>query len=126
MHALMHLALAHEAFKPDYAVHLGEQGKVAAHTHVFTGENPGAELTHDNVAREHMLAAETLHAAPLAGAVAAVAGAAACFFMIPFGGMVYWELMTYFRIFIIKTETKTEHQIIRGLEILKIVADVKE
>ena len=34
--------------------------------------------------------------------------------------------MTYFRIFIIKTETKTEHQIIRGMEILKIVADVKE
>lgn len=40
--------------------------------------------------------------------------------------MAYWGLMTYFRIFIIKTETKTEHQIIRGLEILKIVADVKE
>ena len=39
--------------------------------------------------------------------------------------MAYWGLMTYFRIFIIKTETKTEHQIIRGLEILKIVADVK-
>ena len=40
--------------------------------------------------------------------------------------MVYWELMTYFRIFIIKTETKTEHQIIRGLEILEIVANVKD
>ena len=40
--------------------------------------------------------------------------------------MVYWELMTYFRIFIIKTETKTEHQIIRGLEILEFLANVKE
>ena len=46
--------------------------------------------------------------------------------MFHLGVMAYWGLMTYFRIFIIKTETKTEHQIIRGLEILKIVADVKE
>src|SRR6185312_12702613 len=40
-----------------------------------------AALTHDDVAREHLLAAETLHTEALAVRFAAVTGAAACLFM---------------------------------------------
>jgi hypothetical protein len=43
--------------------------------------NPGADLADQDISRLDILAAEALGAEPLAGAVAPVPGAAACFLM---------------------------------------------
>src|SRR5436190_4461335 len=58
-----------------------EQRVVAAHADTLAGMKLGAALAHDDVAGDHDLAAEFLDAEPPAGAVAAVAGRAACLFM---------------------------------------------
>ena len=76
-----HAALAGVLFIAHHAVDLGEQGVVPAHAHVLTGIDPGPKLTHEDVARQHLLPAKTLDAASLARTVAAVARRAACFLM---------------------------------------------
>src|SRR5581483_10783341 len=64
-----------------HAVDQREQREVPAHADVLSRVNARAELAHQNIAGAHGLAAENLHAAPLPLAVAAVARAAACFFL---------------------------------------------
>src|SRR5207244_3372222 len=59
----------------------GENGVVAAQAHVLAGMPLGAALTHNNVARDNVLAAELLDAKALADGIAAVLGRAAGFFM---------------------------------------------
>src|SRR5690606_4406088 len=58
-----------------------EEGMVSAHTDVQTREEGGAALTHDDVARNSLLATIELHAQTTASTVAAVAGRTACLFM---------------------------------------------
>ena len=50
----------------DDAVGGGEQGVVAADADILAGVHLGAALTDQDVAREDLLAAEALHAQPLA------------------------------------------------------------
>ena len=38
----------------------------------------------------------------------------------------FFLLMTYLRIFIVETETESEHQIVGRLKVLQIVSDVKK
>jgi hypothetical protein len=59
----------------------GEDRVILAHAHALARPPLGAALTHDDVARDHGLAAEFLHAKAPARTVATVAGATACFFM---------------------------------------------
>src|ERR1700730_13393888 len=63
------------------AGHLGEQRMVGAHTDVRAGTHRRAALTHADVARQHLLAAEALHAQALGVRIAAVLGTAACLFV---------------------------------------------
>src|SRR5690606_21277461 len=70
------LALLAVGLKDDHAAHAGVQGVVPAAAHVAPGHEAGTPLTHQNAAGGHPLAAETLHAQPLGGAVPPVAGAA--------------------------------------------------
>ena len=56
------------AVEEHVAVHKGEDGVVAAHAHAVAGGELGAELAHENVAGQDLLAAEALDAAPLTGA----------------------------------------------------------
>src|SRR5687767_14908206 len=63
------------------AVRLGEQGMILADTDIGAGVELGAALADQNVAGDHDLLAELLHAQPLAGGIAAVARTAACFLM---------------------------------------------
>src|SRR5690606_802289 len=70
------LALLAVGLEDDHAAHPSVQGVVPAAAHVAPGRKAGAPLTHQNAARAHPLAAETLHAKPLGGAVPSVAGAA--------------------------------------------------
>src|SRR5688572_4466755 len=65
--------------KRDAAVAQREQGMVPADADAVAGIIFGAALAHDDVAGEDILAAELLHAEPLALGVAAVAGRTACF-----------------------------------------------
>src|SRR6476659_2642654 len=65
----------------DAAVRKGEKRVILAQADVVARVPLGAALTHDDVAGAHGLAAELLHAEPLALTVAAVAGRAACFLM---------------------------------------------
>ena len=65
----------------DTTLHLGEERVVAAHAHIHAGVHPGAALTHDDGARGDDLAAEAFDAEALRLRIAAVAGAAACFFV---------------------------------------------
>src|SRR6185369_12523280 len=65
----------------DLAVGLGEQGMVLADADIGAGMELGAALADQHVARDHELIAEPLHAQALAGGIAAVARAAACFLM---------------------------------------------
>src|SRR5882724_3438274 len=58
-----------------------EDRVVAAHADIGAGMVSRAALAHDDVAREHRLIAILLHAEALAGRIAAVTGAAACFFV---------------------------------------------
>ena len=62
------------------AVDLGVDGPVAADADVLAGVDPGAALADDDGAGVHLLSGESLDAAALAVAVAAVGGAAAAFF----------------------------------------------
>src|SRR6202140_768741 len=63
------------------AGHLGEQRMVGAHTDVRAGTDRRAALTHEDVARQHLLAPEALHAQTLGVRIAAVLGTAACLFV---------------------------------------------
>src|SRR3954469_11489989 len=63
------------------AVRLGEQGVVLADADIGAGVELGAALTDQDVARDHDLIAELLHAQALAGGIAAVTRTAACFLM---------------------------------------------
>src|ERR1043165_8932102 len=63
------------------AVRLGEQGVVLADADVGAGMELGAALADQDVARDHDLVAELLHAQALAGGIAAVTRTAACFLM---------------------------------------------
>src|SRR3954452_12714127 len=63
------------------AVRLGEQGVVLADADIGAGVELGAALADEDVAGDHALVAELLHAQALAGGIAAVPGTAACFFM---------------------------------------------
>src|SRR5690348_9342275 len=65
----------------DPTIRLGEQGVVLADADIGAGMELGAALAHEDVAGEDELIAEPLHAQPLAGGIAAVARAAACFLM---------------------------------------------
>src|SRR5688572_21209990 len=65
----------------DAAVRKRKEGVVLAHADAGTWIIFGAALAHDDVAGEDILAAELLHAEPLALGVAAVAGRTACFLM---------------------------------------------
>src|SRR5262249_34061053 len=57
---------------------LGKQGVVRAGADVVAGPINGAALTHEDVAGQHVLAAELLDAEPLRLGFAAVLGTAAC------------------------------------------------
>src|ERR1700757_1719843 len=61
------------------AVDRGEEGMVTTHAHVLAGPELGAALTNEDVAGEHLLAAELLDAETAAGGVAPVARGAARF-----------------------------------------------
>src|SRR5215510_14588860 len=63
------------------AVRLGEQGVVLADADIGAGMELGAALADQDVARDHDLIAELLHAQALAGGIAAVTRTAACFLM---------------------------------------------
>src|SRR5215472_468057 len=69
------------AVEGDLAADRREDGVILAYAGVGAGMKLGAALAQDDVARQHDLAAEALHAQALAGAVAPVAGTAACFLM---------------------------------------------
>ena len=76
----VHLDLAAVALaERDDAVGGGEQGVVAADADILAGVHLGAALADQDVARQDLLAAEALHAQPLAAGIAAVARGAACF-----------------------------------------------
>src|SRR5690348_14563663 len=78
----MHIFAAKLAIaERDAAVGKREQGVILAEPDVAARVPLGAALAHDDVAGEHSLTAELLHAEALALAVAAVAGRAACFLM---------------------------------------------
>ena len=78
----VHLDLAAGALAERHdAVGGGEQGVVAADADILAGIHLGAALTDQDVARQDFLAAEALHAEPLAVGIAAVARGAACFFV---------------------------------------------
>src|SRR6478752_2921896 len=69
----VHLDLAAGAgAEADHAVDRGEQRVVAAETDVLAGVHLGAALADQNIARQDLLAAEALHAQPLAVGIAAV------------------------------------------------------
>src|SRR6516165_1937109 len=74
-------APAGSAVEGDLAADRREDGVILAHAGVGAGMELGAALAQDDVARQHDLAAEALHAQALAGAVAPVAGTAACLLM---------------------------------------------
>src|ERR1700688_2435076 len=65
----------------DLAIDEREQRVVLAHTDVGPGMYLGAALANDNGARGDRFAAVGLHAEPLGMGIAAIAGAAACFFV---------------------------------------------
>src|SRR5450756_2194884 len=65
----------------DDAMCFGEQGVVGADTDIHAGAIHSAALADQDVSREHVLAAEFLDAEPLGMRIAAVSGAAACFFV---------------------------------------------
>src|SRR5690606_37784905 len=65
----------------DAAVGGREQRVVLAHPDVDARIDPGPALTHDNVAADHVLSAELLHAKATAGRIATVARGTACFLM---------------------------------------------
>src|ERR1700747_2008850 len=67
--------------KPHLARHLREQGVVGADPDVRARAHLRAALAHDDVAGQHLLAAEALHSQPFGVGVAPVLGAAACLFM---------------------------------------------
>jgi hypothetical protein len=64
-----------------FAFNSGEDRVVPSHTDVGAGVILGTPLAHKNIAGDNDLAAELLDAEPPARAIAAVAGAAACFLM---------------------------------------------
>src|SRR6478752_5883063 len=69
----VHLDLAARAgAEADHAVDGGEQRVVAAETDILAGVHLGAALADQNIARQDLLAAEALHAQPLAVGIAAV------------------------------------------------------
>jgi len=68
-------------FKLHYAVCLGEEGVVPAAAHVHPGVHLGAALADDDAARLDVLTAKVLDAETFGLLIAAVAGAAACFFV---------------------------------------------
>ena len=53
---------------------LGEESMVGAHADIKAGMPGGAALTRNDVAGNHALAAESLHAEALTSLIAAVAG----------------------------------------------------
>src|SRR6185503_4231502 len=63
------------------ARHLGKQGVFGAGADVVAGPINSAALTHQDVAGQHLLAAELLEAEPLRLGFAAVLGTAACLFV---------------------------------------------
>src|SRR4029079_18466744 len=76
----VHLDLAAGAgAEGDDAVGSGEQGVIAADADVGARIHLGAALADQDVAGQHLLAAEALDAQPLAVRIAAVARGAACF-----------------------------------------------
>src|SRR5258708_20893497 len=78
----VHLDLAARPLaERDDAVDGGEEGVVAADADILAGIHLGAALADQDVARQDLLAAETLDAQPLARGIAAVARGAACFFV---------------------------------------------
>src|SRR5262249_59385526 len=74
-------ASARRALEAHLAVDGREDRVVLAHAHIGAGVIGGAALAHAHVAGTDALAAEALHAQPLAGGIAAVAGAATGFLM---------------------------------------------
>src|SRR6188768_2893395 len=76
----VHLDLAARAGpEAHHAVGGGEQGVVAADPDILARIHLGAALADQDVAGQHLLAAEALDAQPLAVGIAAVARGAACF-----------------------------------------------
>src|SRR5687767_8477259 len=75
------LAVQLAVAKRDGAGGQRKQGVILADADILARIIFGAALAHDDVAGEDRLAAELLHAKPLALGVAAVAGRAACFLM---------------------------------------------
>src|SRR5205814_2330834 len=74
-------AIFAEALVDDRAVDQREERVVAPHADVGTRVHARAALADEDVARAHALAGVDLDAAPLAGAVTPVAGAALTFFV---------------------------------------------
>ena len=68
------LAILTQTLKLDAAVHLGEQGVIAADAHVDAGMDMGAALADQNVSGQHKLTVSPLHAQPLRLRVAAIPG----------------------------------------------------
>ena len=69
------------AVEGDLALDGGEDRMILANADIAAGMIFGAALAQDDIARHDDRAAEFLHAEALAGAVAPVAGTAACFLM---------------------------------------------
>ena len=75
------LAVLAHALELHSAVHLGEQGVVAALAHVGAGMNVAAALTNQNVAGQNLLTIGALDAQALGLGVTAVLGRAAALLM---------------------------------------------
>src|SRR5215216_1861400 len=70
------LAVLGSVLKTDRAVDEREQGVIAPHSDIVPGADRRPTLPNDNCTSEHHLSVAPLHAEALAGAVAAVTGAA--------------------------------------------------
>ena len=69
------------ALKLHLARHFGEERVIGPDTDVGAGTHRRAPLTDEDIAGEHLLASEALHAESLGMGIAAVLGAAASLFM---------------------------------------------
>jgi hypothetical protein len=70
-----------EFFKGNHAINQGEQGKIAAQTHIGAGMDLGTQLTDQDITGPDNLAAKTLDTPALGITVATIPGTTACFFM---------------------------------------------
>ena len=78
---ILGLTTARETYRPGQRVGSRLTDRHAPGERPESGMPTGPALARENVARQHNLAAERLHAEPLARRVASVPGRSACFFV---------------------------------------------